>query len=156
MPRNKVDYRMAGRENYKVWKAEDPTHTLSYTEWANIIYTFNYNFRDYLLETGYKASLPWGCGWYAISKRRMKNFKQVQGETKVGLPIDWGRWREDGKIVYMLNSHTEGFRFKWRWFITESRFSHPEIWVFKPYRVTSRMLTHYLRQEEYQFKYQEW
>lgn len=147
---------MASRSSYKEYKERHPDSKLSYTEWANIIYTYNYNFRDYLLETGDKASLPWGMGWFAIAKRKMVNFKEVNGKLIVGLPINWQRWKETGKKVYHENNHTETFRFKWKCFHGEGKFKFSEIWNFMPYRECSRLLTHYLAQEGYQYKYQEW
>lgn len=149
-------YRMASRENYLSYCRDYPDKKISYYDWANIIYTFNYNFRDYLLETGEIEHLPYGTLHIAISKRKMKSYKMVQGKKVIGLPVNWEKWKETGKIYYFTNDDTGGYRFKWKWFREKSHLYCAHIWNFIPYRVTSRMLTHFLKQEEYQYKYQEW
>jgi hypothetical protein len=150
------EYRMASRENYTKYREQYPDKVISYYDWANVIYTFNYNFRDYLLETGYKEGLPWGTGYFAITKKKMRVYYEKDGKKYVILPVNWQRWKETGKRIFHTNEHTEGFKFKMLWFSNKSRFAHPEIWNFDPYRETSRLIAHYVTQEDYQFKYQEW
>ena len=70
--RNKVQYRMASKENYNLFLQENPKIKLSFLEWSNIIYSFNYEFRDEILETGDIPKLPWGFGELAISKKKRK------------------------------------------------------------------------------------
>jgi hypothetical protein len=157
--RQKYEYRMASRENYEQFISEHSDIKLSFTEWQNIIYTFNYNFRDYLLETGDKAKLPWGIGEFAVNKKKMKStfvHPETGKEYRI-LPVDWKKTREKGKYIYHLNKHTNGYRYKWKWFISSSRLFKADIWVFKPSRVSSRLINHYIQQsEEYQHIYKEW
>ena len=156
--RVKVEYRSCSKECYKQFKLNNPNVQISYTDWANIIYTHNYAFRDYLLETGERVKLPWGFGYLAISKkvRKLKRVSKVTGKEIMNLPINWEKTRQKGKHVYHLNLHTEGFGFRWKWFPNSARFAHADIWYFKPSRVSSRLLTHYLKQPDYQHKYNEW
>ncbi len=65
-------FRTASKENYSVFKKEHPEIVVTFTEWANIIYTFNYAFRDHLLETGNRAKMPHGFGDFMISKKKKK------------------------------------------------------------------------------------
>src|SRR6266496_254355 len=157
--RVKVEYRQASKENYNLFIEENTTIKVSYLDFQNIIYTFNYGFRDHLLETGEKAKLPWGFGEFTICKRRRKTTRiNKEGKELSNRPINWKKTKELGKHIYYLNFHTSGYSFKWKWFANNSRrFKYAEIWVFKPSRFSSRLINHYLQEEENsQYKYLEW
>lgn len=157
--RSKREYRQASKETYKRFCEELPELKLTYSEYVNIIYKFNYTFRDYLLETGERAKLPWGAGDFAISKHlpmRVKHNPHT-GEELVGLPVDWKKTKLHGKKIYHLNRHTEGYKFRVKWFMTTARFRWSEVWTFKPCRMTSRLINHYILQDPAnQHKYKEW
>jgi hypothetical protein len=155
--RVKCDYRQASRETYNRWKSSHPNSTITFLEYQNIIYTFNYNFRDYILESGNKAKMPWGFGDFAIAKNKRKKLRKTkEGKDVINLAIDWKKTRAAGKHIYHMNFHTEGYSFKWKWFIKTARFYQAEIWTFKPSRVTSRLLKHYITERHLQNKYKEW
>lgn len=154
--RVKCSYRQASKENYKKWCEDNPSLNIDYIQWQNIIYTFNYNFRDHLLETGEKGKLPWGIGDFAVTKYKPKKVKMVEGKEVVSLPVDWLLTKKLGYKVYHLNRHTEGWKFKWQWFQKSARFVNSEIFTFKPARITSRILHHYLIQPQQHHIYTEW
>lgn len=154
--RSKVEYRSASREVFKRFKESYPEVKISYTKWCDVIYTFNYGFRDYILETGKQAPFPYGFGRFAIAKFKPKRTKLIEGVEMIGLPVDWKKTKAYGKKIYHMNFNTEGFKFRWLWFRKSARFEKYNIWNFKPSRVTSRLLKHYLSQEGYQYKYLEW
>lgn len=150
------EYRMASRDNYELFCKDRPNINLSFLEWSNIIYSFNYGMRDYALETGEIIKFPWGLGELVISKKKSRKFiTDPQGIERVNLAIDWAKTRKLGKKIYHLNHHTNGFRFKWKWFSYTARFKYHKMWVFKPSRVSSRLITHYINQN-YASKYMEW
>lgn len=154
--RVKVDWRSASRENYKDFCRKNASIKLTYDEWRNIVYTFTDEFKNYILETGYKAKLPFGFGEFSINKKKRKRKTGVNNEF-VNLPIDWQKTREKGKRIYNFNFHTEGFFFGWMWFKGSARLKNTELWYFKPSRLTSRLLSHYLKaNEKYQHLYNEW
>lgn len=156
MPRVSREWRSTSTDVYKRFKSAHPELNLSYMEWCNIIYTFNYGFRDYLLETGFKARFPYGFGDFAICKYKPKKEKTLpSGETIVGLPINWQRTKETGNIIYHMNHNTEGYKFRWLWFQNKCKFFRSDVWVFKPSRVSSRLIAHYVRQG-YDQKYLQW
>jgi len=152
-----VDWRSSSKENYNIFCKKHPTITLTFDEWRNVIYSFNESFREYILETGDKARLPFGIGEFSINKKKRRKMKGVGGKEFVNLPVDWKKTKEKGKIIYNFNFHTEGFFFGWVWFKETARFKHSKLWYFKPSRTTSRLLSHYLRaNEKYQHLYNEW
>jgi nucleoid DNA-binding protein len=154
--RVKVDWRSASVENYKNFCKKHPSIKLTFDEWRNIIYSFNEAFRNYILETGEKAKLPFGFGEFSINKKKRRKKKGLNDEF-INLPIDWKKTKEKGKYIYNFNYHTEGFFFGWLWFKETSRLRNTKLWYFKPSRVTSRMLSHYIKTDEkYQHMYHEW
>lgn len=157
--RSTIQYRTGSKDTWQRFCVENPKITLSYNEYCNIIYTFSYNFRDHLLNTGEKIKLPHGLGPFAISKK--KCIKTITlpdtGEEKVALPVDWAKTKKAGKYIYHLNFHTNGYRFKWKWFSYAAQFFKADVWSFKPSRITSRLLTFYLKEDpQCQYKYKEW
>lgn len=154
--RVKIDWRSASRENYKSFCKKHPSIKLSFDEWKNIVYTFNEEFKDYILETGEKAKLPFGFGEFSVNKKKRRKKKGLNDEF-VNLPVDWKKTKEKGKIIYNFNYHTEGYFFGWMWFKETARLRNTELWYFKPCRNTSRLLSHYINtNEKYQHLYREW
>jgi nucleoid DNA-binding protein len=130
---------------------------LSFDQWRNIIYEYNEAFKEYILETGEKAKLPFGFGEFSINKKKRRKMKGVDGKEFVNLPIDWKKTKEKGKRIYNFNFHTEGYFFGWVWFKDSARLKHTELWYFKPSRTTSRLLSHFLKtNDKYQHIYREW
>ena len=155
--RVKVEWRSASKENYSNFCKKSPSIKLTFDEWRNIIYSFNEAFKEYILETGERAKLPFGFGEFSINKKRRRKMKGVDGKEFINLPIDWQKTKEKGKRIYNFNFHTEGFFFGWIWFKNTTRFKHSFLWYFKPCRNTSRLLSHYLKTDDkYQYMYHEW
>jgi hypothetical protein len=154
--RVKVDWRSASRENYKSFCKKHPSIKLTFDEWRNILYSYNDAFKNYILETGEKAKLPFGFGEFSINKKKRRKKKGLNDEF-INLPIDWQKTKEKGKYIYNFNYHTEGFFFGWLWFKESARLKNTNLWYFKPSRVTSRLLSHYIKTDEkYQHIYCEW
>lgn len=154
--RVKVDWRSSSKENYNLYCKKNPEIKLTYDQWRNIIYTFNELFKQHILETGEKIKMPYGFGEFSINKKKRRKRKGLNDEF-INLPIDWQKTREKGKLIYNFNYHTEGYFFGWMWFKTAARFRNSDFWYFKPTRVTSRLLSHYLKTDEkYQHIYQQW
>ncbi len=141
MPRVAVEYRSTSKEVFKRFRAKHPEVKITYTRWCDVTYSFNYAFRDYLLETGKKAPFPYGFGKFAICKFKPRKTKlNNEGKEVIGLPVDWKKTREYGKKIYHMNFGTEGFKFKWMWERDSARFEKYTLWNFKPSRVSSRLL----------------
>jgi hypothetical protein len=154
--RVKIDWRSASRENYKNFCKKHPSIKITFDEWRNIIYSFNDSFKNYILETGEKAKLPFGFGEFSINKKKRRKLKGLNNEF-VNLPVDWQKTKQKGKIIYNFNYHTEGYFFGWMWFKETARLKNTELWYFKPTRTTSRLLSHYIKTDDkYQCIYREW
>ena len=158
MSRVFVEWRSSSKDNYNLFCKNYPSIQLTYDAWRNIIYTYNELFKEYILETGEKAKLPFGFGEFSINKKKRRRLKNnIDGKEFVNLAIDWQKTKEKGKYIYNFNYHTEGFFFGWMWFKATARFKNSDLWYFKPSRLTSRLLSHYLKtNDKYQHIYKEW
>ena len=156
--RTPCDWRSSQKINYKTFKKAHPTIKVEYDQWKNILYSFNDSFKEYILETGERAKLPYGIGEFTIRKKKCpKTVIAPNGVERISLPKDWKKTREKGKPIYNFNFHTEGYFFGWIWFKKTARFREAYLWYFKPCRSTSRILAHYLKTDEkYQHLYQAW
>ncbi len=156
--RVRVDWRSSSKDNYKSFCKKNPTLKVPFEQWKGIIYGFNEYFKTYILETGDKARMPGGLGDFTITKKKRKKMKSpIDGVEYVNLPVDWKKTKEKGKVIYNFNFHTEGYFFGWKWFKNTSRIRNTKLWYFKPSRVTSRLLSHYLNADKkYQHLYKQW
>jgi len=155
--RVKVDWRSSSKDNYNLFCKKYPATIITYDAWRNIIYTYNEMFKEYILETGHKAKLPYGFGEFSINKKKRRKMKGINGKEFVNLAIDWKKTKEKGKVIYNFNYHTEGYFFGWMWFKSTARDKNTDLWYLKPSRLTSRLLSHYLKtNDKYQHLYIEW
>lgn len=155
--RVKVDWRSADKKNYNDFKKAYPRLQVNHSDWKKIIYAFNEAVRDYILETGEMVKLPHGFGELTINKKKRKKYIIKDGKKIINLPVDWIKSREAGKRIYNFNHHTDGYFFGWMWFNTSATIKFRKLWYFKPYRVSSRLIAHYIKvDEKYQHIYKEW
>jgi len=152
-----VEFRSTSRDNYKDFCKYHPTISITFDQWKNIIYSYNESFKEYILETGEKAKMPFGFGEFSINKKKRKKIVEYKDRTYVNLPVDWQKSKEKGKRIYNFNYHSEGWFFGWMWFRRTATFRHSDLWYFRPSRLTSRLLAHYIKTgDKYQSIYREW
>ena len=157
MSRVHIEWRSSSKDNYNNFCKKNPNIKITFNEWKNIVYQYNEYFKNYILETGEKARLPFGFGEFSINKKKRKKFKNIKGEEYINLPVDWQRSKVKGKRIYNFNYHTEGYFFGWMWFKESARIKNVDLWYFKPSRTTSRLLSHYIQTDnKYQNIYMQW
>lgn len=146
MSRPKVGYRTASKESYSKFCENNPTVALSFEEYKDVIYTYNGLLVERMLETGEQIKLPYGLGEIVVNKYKPKRYlKDKEGNEKVNLSINWQETKKQGKYIYFLNHHTEGYKYYWMWNWWKSRIKLAFIWKFEMARVHSRMLNEYLK-----------
>lgn len=160
--RPKIDYRTTSRKAYEDFCRQNPKEKISFLQFRKILLQFNTQLTDYILETGERVKLPSGAGEISIAKyrpRRHKTFTDKTGKevTITGLPINWQKTRQHGKIIYHLNSHSDGNQFRWKWFKKNARFAISACFSFRPNRAPSRKLAHNLKTNpRYAQLYRQW
>lgn len=156
--RVEVEYRSASAERYRDFRREHPNIKITAKQYYDVIRTYNSLFREYILETGERAKLPWGIGFFSINKKKMRRHRDWNGERKITLPIDWQKTKAAGKRIYNMNYHTDGHKFRWIWFTSTAYFRFSSLWNFKPSRESSRAIATYINKPEgkYADVYHEW
>lgn len=151
MPRTKRDFRQVSREMYKEFKLTHPEINISFEQYKEVVTSFNEGFRDHILDTGDIVKYPFGLGMFSIDKRKTKRTVVHDGEEKIILPVDWKKTNEarlkdpNAKRIYIFNSHSNGYRFSWFWQPNSARFILADLYVFKPYRISSRKIAEYIK-----------
>jgi len=146
MSRPKLDYVTASKANYKEFCKNYPNIFISFDVYKNIIYTTNDLYAKYVLD-GEKVKLPQGFGSLAINKKKQRIKINIKGVDKMCLAIDWPETKKHGKYIYHMNSHTDGYRFKWYWFKAEAFLPDHFAWSFNATRINSRKLAQLLKDE---------
>lgn len=143
------EYRTSSKQNYNRFKSENPDIKISYKDYVKVLSTCNKMFITKALETGDPIKLPYGFGKIAPTKYKRKTFKEIDGKKIVNLSVDWKKSREEGFKVYNMNFHSDGYAFKWKWFINTARIYLHDVWVMKPTRWMSRELAKYIFSDKY-------
>lgn len=153
MSRPLVEYRTASKATYTKFCEDNPAVTLSFEHFKEIIYTYNSLIVTHMLETGEKVKLSYGLGELVVNKYKPKRYRlNEEGKEVVNLPIDWVETKKMGKYVYLLNAHTEGYKYYWMWNWWKTRIKHSYIWKFEMARCNSRLLKTYLRKPNSKYK----
>lgn len=146
------DFRTASKESYEEFKAKNSHIHITFQQFKDILRTWNEMMMLYILETGKEIKLPYGMGPLTISKKVRKRFKTVKGKQMINLPVDWKKTKEEGRKIYIINHHTEGFSYCWFWAPKKSRIKYSYAWRLKIGRVYSRLLAKYLKQPNSKYK----
>lgn len=153
MSRPIVDYRTASKQSYDAFCEANPTVEITFEAYKKIIYTYNSMLVTHLLETGEKIKLPYGLGEIVVNKYKPKRYKILpDGTEKINLSVDWQETKKQGKYVYHLNQHTEGYKFYWMWNYWKARLKFSFIWKFEMCRTNSRLLKTYLKKPNAKYK----
>lgn len=142
MPRPIRDYRTASQAAWKEYKKKTNSK-ITYKLYKEIVFTLNKEVGEHILETGCRFRLPFGMGDITIGKKRQK----IRYKHHIVLPIDWVESKRLKKTVYILNSHTDEYRYRWFWFRPERNqgLKFISIWAFNMSRLMSRGLAKKLK-----------
>lgn len=156
MARTKKAYRTTSRENYLHFCERYPDIQVPFKKWVQVQKACNWMYIEHALHTGEAVRLPYGFGILAVSRRKTLTYVEKNGEKKLRLPVDWKKTREEGYLVYNMNFHTSGWRYKWKWFSQAARLRERHIWALRPCRLASRAIARYVTKPYYAQLYKEW
>lgn len=160
MSKPKRDFRTASKEAYKLFRKAHPelAKKVNSTTYIAVVKKYNEALIKYALDTGNQIFLPYNFGVVCVHRKPQVNFYyDEEGNAKNIMPIDWVKSKELGKRVYILNNHTEGFRYRFLW-RSARQMAMRGIWEFHPTREASRELARRLKEETatYMYKYHDW
>lgn len=84
----------------------DTVYDIDYTKYRNIVTDYFQHLRQKLIEEGKRIKLPYRMGSVQIVKSRPKHL------DKRSLRIDYKATKETGKLVFLLNEHSDFFKYR--------------------------------------------
>lgn len=149
MSRTKIGYRSGSKEAYQLFKETHPETELTFRQFYDIIMTWNTSIMEHIIHTGDEVKLPYGFGVLTIAKYKQKKKRITKdGREIMNLSINWAATRAEGKKVYHMNFHTDGYKYFWKWDSKRSYFKASSIWAFKAHRYFARYLAKQLKESE--------
>lgn len=80
-----------------------------YARFKRIIERFNEIVKDELLSASEGFKMPYGLGYVRIVKYKPKTY------TDKSLSVDYKSSKEEGKKIYHLNEHSDGYKYRFYW-----------------------------------------
>ncbi len=93
---------------YNNW-AKETESEVSYVRFKRISEAFNKLISDSILDASDGFKMPYGLGYVRIIKYRPKTY------TDKSLSVDYKSSKEEGKTIYHLNEHSDGYKFRLYW-----------------------------------------
>ena len=88
---------------------KDNKNDVSYNTFKTILNEFISELKNCLLESSEGFKMPFGLGYVQIVKYKPKSY------TKKSLSIDYKSSAQYGKIIYHLNEHSNGYKYRLYW-----------------------------------------
>ena len=136
-----ADY--TSRDIYKQYKKDTPKDIqVSYDVFNKVTSEFNKLVLDKVLNESEQVKFPCGLGTLRIKKTKMKF--NVKNKKRMFSP-DWVKTKEVGKLVYHMNEHRNGYRYRFHWDKKKSRIKNKKHYSFITARSPKRRLAHILK-----------
>ncbi len=146
------------RNIYKYYVAKHGK-AVPYGVFAKVCQQINEQLMVESITTGCDIFLPAHMGTLGIRKYKCNAFFLDDGSLKTAhLPIDFKatkllwlkdpKTREEKKVVRLVNSHTDGFRYRFYWDKRTSNIQNQTVYSFLPARSHSRKLSEVLKNED--------
>lgn len=87
----------------------DTVYDIDYTTYRKIITEYFQYLRDQIIEESKRVKLPYRMGSLQIIKKQPKH---LDGRS---LRIDYQATKEYGKLIYLLNEHSNGYKYRLYW-----------------------------------------
>lgn len=101
-----------GKDFYKSYinyVSDNPLYNIDYTTFRSIINDYFKYLRDEIIEKGKEIKLPCRTGSLSIVKHKPKEYS---GKS---LRMDYAESKKYDKVIYHLNEHTNGFKYRYYW-----------------------------------------
>ena len=108
------------RDMYKSYKEID--ENIDYLRFKRILDQFNTNLLDSLLNASEGFKMPCRLGFICVVKYKPKSY------TDKSLSKDYKLSKELGKMVYHLNEHSDGYKYRLYW--SKNKNTFPDIYKY--------------------------
>ena len=126
------------QDSYKEYKENEKGSIISYKEYTEIIYAANKKIANHILDGGF-FKMPYSLGDLQIRRHKV-NYNNLK--------IDFAEFNKTGKKIRMLNEHTDGWYFYFKWDKSLCNVPYRFFYSFIPTRTNSRTLTRLLKSGE--------
>jgi hypothetical protein len=162
----KVHYgRVDMYKHYIETTEKEPGKTqVSYSDYCAVLNKFNKDISKAIMEDAYEYILPNRVGTIRIKKYKPKI--QLDDEGKLitnNLAVDYKAtnelWRnneeakENKKLVYHLNNHSDGYRYVWYYSTYRSNLPNKSLYRFVPTRTNKRELSKLIKDDTFKGNY---
>ena len=107
---NRKSYTIADYyESYCGYVEDNPLYQVSYKVFRSIVSDYFRYLRDEIIENGKEVKLPCRMGTLSIVKHKPKEY------TGKSLRIDYGESKKYGKMIFHLNEHSGGYKYRAYW-----------------------------------------
>lgn len=96
-------------DSYCNYVSDNPLYQVSYKVFRQIVTDYFRYLRDEIIENGKEVRLPCRMGTLSIVKHKPKEY------TGKSLRIDYNESKKYDKMIYHLNEHTGGFKYRYYW-----------------------------------------
>lgn len=107
MMRNKTDSHTY-HSMYKYYKTNSP-YKVEYSLYKRILDKMSQIIAEAVLDRSEGFKMPCGLGYIQVGKYQPKNYNSKS------LSIDYKSTREYGKVIYHLNEHSNGYKYRLHW-----------------------------------------
>lgn len=112
----------------------DTQYDVSEETYASIVYDYFKYIKEQLMEHSKLVKLPCRLGTLQIIKRKPKVLRGAN------LKIDWIATRQEGKLIYLLNEHSNTYKYRFFWSKQHCLISNLCKWMFIASRANKREL----------------
>lgn len=105
--RNKTDSHTY-HSMYKYYKTNSP-YKVEYSLYKRILDKMSQIIAEAVLDRSEGFKMPCGLGYIQVGKYQPKNYNSKS------LSIDYKSTREYGKVIYHLNEHSNGYKYRLHW-----------------------------------------
>ena len=138
---------------------KDKDSSLDFKTYREILYKFNTFLMQKILE-GQEVILPSRMGRLCILGTKQNIKVDEDGKIK-GLRIDWKstkelwardpKMKEEKRLVYFFNEHTEGINYSFKWFKSRVLITNKYYYTFVPSRHNKRLLAKLIKTESAEY-----
>jgi len=134
-------------DSYETYKDMSIVELLvDFKTYKSICKQFNKEIMNHIIDENGVFKMPGRLGKLRIRKSKMN----YQDKNK--LKVDWKNSREAGKLVYYLNDHTDGYKFRF-WWEKRGPIQNLSYYSFTPTREHKRELSATLKDENNNIDY---
>lgn len=96
-------------QSYSEFTNDNPLYTIDYALYRKIVTDYFKYIYTRVVEEGVEFKLPCRLGTVCIVKHKPKNW------DKASLRIDYAETKKNNKLIYHLNEHSDGYKFRFYW-----------------------------------------